>query len=97
MMGIRGSGLIGAVLLISLALGYVVLYLAKRQDNPFKTLGYVIGIAIICISSVLLIEKGALYAMRLKRMCCLTHQSCHGKNMQGLFPNCHKKTGMQQP
>lgn len=69
MMGMRGVGLIGGVLMISLALGYFVLYLAKRQDNPIKALGYAIGVFIIVASGALLLDKAVLYILQLKRSC----------------------------
>ena len=38
------------VLFLSLALGYALCIVAKKQHSPLKTLGYTLGIAIIALS-----------------------------------------------
>jgi hypothetical protein len=38
------------ILFISLAIGYVICILAKKQDGILKTVGYTIGIAILTLS-----------------------------------------------
>lgn len=51
------SGTAAATTLIALALGYIVCYLAKREDKALKTVGYVIGVFIIALSAILLVGK----------------------------------------
>ena len=46
-----------ALFMMALALGYLVLYFANREEKDLRTLGYVIGIVIIIISSVAIIGK----------------------------------------
>ncbi len=49
------SGMLDALMLIALAMGYVVLYLAKREDKALRTIGYIIGIFVIALSVLLLV------------------------------------------
>lgn len=46
-----------ATLLIALALGYIVLYLAKREEGVLKTTGRIIATIVIVISLFLLVTK----------------------------------------
>ena len=46
-----------ALFMIALALGYLVMYFANREEKDLRTLGFVIGIVIIVISSVSIIGK----------------------------------------
>ncbi|MDD5596002.1 MAG: hypothetical protein PHY94_07170 [Candidatus Omnitrophica bacterium] len=46
-----------ALFMMALALGYLVLYFANREEKDLRTLGYVIGVVIIIISSVAIIGK----------------------------------------
>ena len=46
-----------ALFMIALALGYLVMYFANREEKNLRTLGFVIGIAIIVISSGAIIGK----------------------------------------
>ena len=49
-----------ATLLIALGIGYIVTYLASREDEKsLKKLGLAIGISIILVSGVLLLAKFA--------------------------------------
>lgn len=43
--------------LIALALGYIVCSLASKEKGALKTAGYIIGVSIIVISSLLLVSK----------------------------------------
>jgi len=47
----------GISALIALALGYIVCSLAKKEKGLLKTTGYAIGIAVIAISSVIVLGK----------------------------------------
>ncbi|MDD4900074.1 MAG: hypothetical protein PHT31_04205 [Candidatus Omnitrophica bacterium] len=46
-----------ALFLIALALGYLVLYFANREEKDLRTLGIILGAVIIIISSVAIIGK----------------------------------------
>ena len=47
----------GILAMLALALGYIVCLLAKKERGLLKTTGYAIGIAIIAISSVIILGK----------------------------------------
>jgi len=64
---IAGTGMVGGVLMLALCAGYGVLYLAKKQENPFKALGYAIAVFVIAISAALLLGKIFLYLNYFKR------------------------------
>lgn len=46
-----------ATLLIALGLGYIVCYLAKREDKFLKTLGYLIGTFVIALSALIILAN----------------------------------------
>jgi hypothetical protein len=46
-----------ATLLIALGLGYVVLYLAKKEQKRMQFYGYLIGIVIIALASVYILSN----------------------------------------
>lgn len=46
-----------STLLIALALGYIVCYLANKEHKALKTAGYTIGTFIIVLSSILILAK----------------------------------------
>ena len=46
------SGLSDAILLVALGVGYVVLYLAKREEKSLQLMGYLIGGVIIVMAAV---------------------------------------------
>lgn len=48
-------GVVEALLLISLGLGYIVLYLAKQGEKQLQFVGYIIGVIIITLSLVYLL------------------------------------------
>lgn len=54
-MFVHSSGTNRAFLLIALALGYIVCYLANREEKALRTVGYTIGISIIALSSLLIL------------------------------------------
>lgn len=51
------GGITDAVLLVALGLGYVVCYLAKREDKGMQVIGYLIGVFIIVLSAILIINS----------------------------------------
>lgn len=59
----------GIVALITLALGYIVCSLAKKEKGLLKAAGYIIGIAIIAISSVTVLCKVLWTAKMCLKMC----------------------------
>ena len=66
-----------ALLLIALALGYIVLYLAKREEKGLQFLGYFLGTLVISVSALLIIrdlfiggcvfDKAKMHDMMMKR------------------------------
>lgn len=69
-MGMMGFGhMSGVFALIALALGYIVCLLAKKEKGLLKTTGYTIGIAIIAISSVIVLGKVLWTAKMCMKMC----------------------------
>jgi hypothetical protein len=50
-------GIPGTTAMITLALGYIVVTLANREKGRLKTIGYIIGVAIIITSSLLILAK----------------------------------------
>ena len=53
MYGVVAMGL----LLVALALGYLVLTLAKKEELPFKILGYCIAVIIISVSTSFVVTQ----------------------------------------
>jgi hypothetical protein len=52
-----GSIIANAVLLVALALGYIVCYLANREEKSLRTGGYMVGVFIIIFSGILLVNN----------------------------------------
>jgi len=52
-----GAGVKIAVSLIALGIGYVVCYLAEREEKDLKTIGYAIGLFIIATSAFLIVKS----------------------------------------
>lgn len=48
-------GIFEALLLIALGSGYIVLYLAKREEKGLQFIGYMIGVIIIALSLIYLV------------------------------------------
>ena len=65
----------GTLSLLALALGYIVCSLAKKEKGLLKTTGYTIGIAIIVISSVIVLGKVLWTAKKCANMCPLKQSS----------------------
>lgn len=65
----------GLSALLTLALGYIVCLLAKKEKGLLKTAGYAIGIAIIVISSVVVLGKGLWAAKKCVMMCPMKQSS----------------------
>ncbi len=57
-----------AVLLIALGLGYIVCYLAKREDKFLKTLGYLIGTFVMVLSALAILANIVLDARFCRKM-----------------------------
>ena len=55
MLTISLFGIREAVLMFALGFGYIICYLAKKQDKGMQSLGHVIGMGIIVLSSILLL------------------------------------------
>ncbi|MBU4036871.1 MAG: hypothetical protein KKA35_10635 [Proteobacteria bacterium] len=68
----QGNGILA---LIALALGYIVYSLAKKEKGLLKTTGYAIGIAIIAISSVIVLGKVLWTAKMSINMCTMKQSS----------------------
>ena len=47
----------GTLALLALALGYIVVTLANKEKGRRKSYGYIIGVAIIIVSSLLILAK----------------------------------------
>lgn len=62
----------GTIALVALTLGYIVCSMAKKETGVFKKIGYFIGVAVITISSVIIVTKVLLVSttcpMKLKMM-----------------------------
>lgn len=65
----------GLLALLTLALGYIVCSLAKKEKGLLKTTGYAIGIAIIAISSLIVLGKVLWTAKMCIKMCPLKQSS----------------------
>lgn len=52
-----GGGLTYGILLLALGVGYVVCYLAEREEKALRSLGLVIGSTIIVISALMLLNN----------------------------------------
>lgn len=59
----------GSTLMIALSLGYIVLVLAKKEQKNLKKIGYLIGIFVIAVCSVLLIAKTLWTVKNFKSAC----------------------------
>lgn len=68
-MGMSFGHMNGVLALVALALGYIVCLLAKKEKDLLKTAGYVIGIAIIAIASVIVLGKVLFTAKMCVKMC----------------------------
>lgn len=80
--------------LIALALGYIVCSLASKEKGTLKTTGYIIGISIIVISSLLLVSKILKVAGKGRFGSKAKMVIQHRMSMQG--PGMQEKSGMPQ-
>lgn len=46
-----------ALLLIAMGIGYIVLYLAKREEKGLQFLGYIIGIVIVILGALFIVTS----------------------------------------
>jgi len=51
------GGIVDAILLVAMALGYIVCYLANREEKTLRLAGYLIGIFIILLSAMLIVNN----------------------------------------
>lgn len=65
------SGLIMAIELIALGIGFIVYYLAKREEKALKAIGYIIGITIIILAGILVFDRLLMHYNRESRKCAL--------------------------
>jgi len=63
------SGIKIGVLLIALGLGYIVWYLANREEKELRRAGQVIGTIIISVSLFLIIHTIAMFCLLFKGHC----------------------------
>jgi len=56
-MGMSLGGTMEALLLVALGIGYMVLYLANREEKNLKAVGYFIGIFIIAVSGIIILNS----------------------------------------
>jgi hypothetical protein len=80
-MAMMPFGMKTGILLIAMALGYVVLYLAKREEKQLKTAGNIIGIFIIAVSAALILCN-----IICKARFCGSKFQCRKMMMQGQKP-----------
>jgi len=73
------SGLTEGVLLIALALGYIVCYLANREEKKLRFLGYLVGVFIIIFCAVTIISNAFFSARMYGAMCKMRKMGCMSK------------------
>jgi len=57
MMGLSFTSSTEGILLMALALGYIVCYLANREEGNFRSAGFIIGVFIIFLSIILIFNN----------------------------------------
>jgi hypothetical protein len=50
-------GVAEAILLVAIALSYIVFYLARREERPLNTFGYLISIFILIVSTLFVLNS----------------------------------------
>jgi len=55
MIGISFFGIREAALMFALGFGYIICYLAKKEDKGMQSLGHFIGMSIIILSTLLIL------------------------------------------
>jgi hypothetical protein len=86
MMGIPFMGISGAVLLLALAAGYLVCTVAKKEQGTSKTVGYIIGVAIIVVAGALILNGLVVHARIYHKMKCMGMMPEHGGMMKKDMP-----------
>lgn len=56
------AGLNESLLLIALCMGYLVMYLAKREEKTLQFIGYIIGSVVIALAGICIIFSGWIQA-----------------------------------
>ncbi len=67
MSGLGLFGITEAALMFALGFGYIICYLAKKEDKGLRGLGHMIGMAIIVLSSLLILIN--IYTRLITRVC----------------------------
>lgn len=80
MLGMSFGGLTEAVLLVALGLGYIVCYLANREEKTLRTVGYCIG-TFMMVLSALLITISVFFSARI-----CNNMPYHRMMMKGQMP-----------
>lgn len=61
-MGMGGMEIGKALLLIALGIGYIVLYLANREEKGLRAAGIIAGVLIMGLSAIMILGKLAMCA-----------------------------------
>lgn len=88
------AGISEALLLLALGLGYIVCYLANREEKVLRTIGYFIGTFIIVLSGLLIIVNvffAAKFCRRTMGMMPHHRMMMQGKDMPTPMPVQPKK------
>jgi len=62
-----GLGIKVALMLIALGFGYIVCYLANREEKDLRRIGQVIGVIIISISLFLIVHELVMFILIFKQ------------------------------
>jgi hypothetical protein len=80
------SGLADAILLVALGIGYVVLYLAKREEKGLQLTGYLIGGLIIILAAFYIVGNILFRAEYQRNMLRTQSLMMHRGTMQPRMP-----------
>jgi hypothetical protein len=76
------GGITDAILLVALGLGYIVCYLANREEKTLRSAGYLIGVFIIFVSAMFIINN-IIFSVRLSKR---FGMPCQSMMMKGQLP-----------
>lgn len=63
-----------AILLVALGLGYIVCYLAQREEKTLKVLGYAIGTFMVALSILIILSNAILMSQGCRKMEAMSKQ-----------------------